>query len=97
MLAYRPQIRVTAYHIRASEGLTQRGDPISPTTMTSLPTNQVTERENLNSTAEANADSRKPYQAPSLVQYGDLRAITHMVGRNGNPDGGKGNMKGTIA
>lgn len=38
-----------------------------------------------------------PYRAPSLHHYGDLSRITNMVGKNGLPDGGRGNTKGTMS
>jgi hypothetical protein len=38
---------------------------------------------------------KKPYRAPSLQQYGDLARITRTVDRNGQNDGGKGNMART--
>ena len=40
---------------------------------------------------------KKPYRAPSLQQYGDLARITRTVDRNGEDDGGKGNMNRTAA
>ena len=38
---------------------------------------------------------KKPYRAPLLQQYGDLARITRTVDRNGQDDGGKGNMSRT--
>ena len=38
---------------------------------------------------------KKPYRAPTLQQYGDLARITRTVDRNGEDDGGKGNMSRT--
>lgn len=38
---------------------------------------------------------KKPYRAPMILVYGDIRAITRAVGRTGRADGGKGNMKRT--
>ena len=36
---------------------------------------------------------RMQYEAPRLICYGDVRAITAAVGRNGNKDGGAGNAQ----
>jgi hypothetical protein len=38
---------------------------------------------------------KRPYRAPVLHVYGDIRAITRAVGTTGLADGGKGNMKRT--
>lgn len=38
---------------------------------------------------------KRPYRAPVLLVYGDIRAITRAVGTTGLADGGKGNMKRT--
>lgn len=32
--------------------------------------------------------ARRPYRAPSLTVYGDVRTITRTVGNKGNLDGG---------
>ena len=38
--------------------------------------------------------SRKPYQTPRLVEYGDIRAITRTLSPSGNRnDGGSGKTK----
>ena len=34
------------------------------------------------------APSKKKYRAPRLIVYGDLRALTSMVGAKAAPDGG---------
>ena len=38
---------------------------------------------------------KRPYRAPVLHVYGDIRAITRAVGTTGLSDGGNGNMKRT--
>jgi hypothetical protein len=38
---------------------------------------------------------KKPYQAPRLVAYGDIAAVTQTLGMNGMSDGGNGTMKAT--
>jgi hypothetical protein len=37
--------------------------------------------------------ARKPYRAPRLVEYGDVRAITQTVGAINKNDGGGGKTK----
>ena len=32
---------------------------------------------------------KQRYEKPQLIVYGDIGALTHNVGANGNPDGGK--------
>ncbi len=38
---------------------------------------------------------KRPYRAPVLHVYGDIRAITRAVGTTGLSDGGMGNQKRT--
>ncbi len=37
---------------------------------------------------EGNKPTKKPYQTPKLIVYGDIRKITETVGLKGNLDGG---------
>ena len=38
---------------------------------------------------------KKPYRAPVIHVYGNVRAITRAVGKTGASDGGKGSMSRT--
>ena len=54
-----------------------------------------TERERTTSDGVSSTDAkeigvRKAYSAPRLERYGDLRAITNMIGNMGADDGGTG-------
>jgi len=44
---------------------------------------------------DVSQNRKKPYQAPRLVAYGDIAAVTQTVGMNGMVDGGNGTMKAT--
>jgi hypothetical protein len=39
--------------------------------------------------------TKQSYEAPRLIEYGDIAAVTQAVGMTGNGDGGNGNMKAT--
>ena len=45
------------------------------------------------------SSTKKRYQSPELIIYGDIVALTHTVGPNGQLDGGggTGNMMGRTA
>jgi hypothetical protein len=36
--------------------------------------------------------SKQRYEKPELIAYGDIAALTRMVGKSGAGDGGHGNM-----
>ncbi len=38
---------------------------------------------------------KKAYQSPRLIEYGDIRAVTHAVGQSGKKDGGGGKIQKT--
>jgi hypothetical protein len=49
-------------------------------------------------TAPADAEgrpARKPYEAPQLLEYGDIAVVTQTLSMDGMPDGGVGKTKGT--
>lgn len=66
-----------------------------------MATNTETERErttsgDLRPDETVGGGAGKPYIAPRLERYGDVRAITNAVGNMGNNDtGGSGSMKRT--
>jgi hypothetical protein len=41
-----------------------------------------------NASASTPSGSRKPYAAPALRAYGDLRRLTRTTGNHSSPDGG---------
>ena len=41
-------------------------------------------------------NSKKVYEKPALVVYGDIREITQAVGNTGNKDGGAGAASKTL-
>lgn len=48
-----------------------------------------------NRNRDMDAPGKKSYSSPKLVVYGDVRAITQMIGNMGMNDGGTMNMKRT--
>lgn len=41
----------------------------------------------------AGMPGKKPYSAPKLVVYGDVKKLTRSVAKNVNKDGGPNNLK----
>ena len=48
-----------------------------------------------NTSGDAAASGRKPFEPPRLTVYGDIATLTRTVGRTGIPDGGHGNSART--
>ena len=42
---------------------------------------------------DAKKSEKKPYAAPKLRVYGDIRQVTRSINKNRDPDGGPKNLK----